>query len=243
MIFLFTDFGREGPYVGQVQAVLARAAPGVAVIELMSDLPAFDPKAAAYLLPAYARQSQPGDVVIAVVDPGVGSDRLGVVLRADGVWYVGPDNGLLALVARRARATQAWALPPAPASASASFHGRDVFAPVAADLAVGRPLDGARPIDAPALDRAAWPNDLGQVVYIDRYGNAVTGLRAANVGTAGAISVMGRNLRRCRTFADAAQGEAFCYTNANGLLEVALNGANAAENLCLQVGTPISINL
>lgn len=95
MIFLFTDFGLEGPYVGQMRAVLARSAPTVPVIELFSDLPAFDAKSAAYLIPAYAQQSQPGDVVMAVVDPGVGTNRACVALNADGVWFVGPDNGLL----------------------------------------------------------------------------------------------------------------------------------------------------
>src|SRR5689334_4113503 len=103
MIFLFTDFGQDGPYLGQVQAVLLRAAPATPVIPLFNDLPPFGPRGAAYLLAAYTTMAQEGDVVIAVVDPGVGTERRPLIVRADGIWFVGPDNGLLSVVAKRAR--------------------------------------------------------------------------------------------------------------------------------------------
>ncbi|HEX9770299.1 MAG TPA: SAM-dependent chlorinase/fluorinase, partial [Kiloniellales bacterium] len=99
MIVLFTDFG-GGPYLGQMRAVFARRAPEVPVIELMTDAPAFDAKASAYLLAASAREFAKGDVFVCVVDPGVGGSRAPIVVEADGRWYVGPDNGLLVLVAR-----------------------------------------------------------------------------------------------------------------------------------------------
>jgi len=237
MIFLFTDFGCDGPYVGQVRAVLARQALMVPVIELFSDLPAFDAKSAAYLLPAYSQQANPGDVVMAVVDPGVGSDRACIALQADGVWFVGPDNGLLAQVVRRAKKCKAWRLP-VPSAASASFHGRDVFAPAAAQLALGQMPD-AHPIDAAQLDRPEWPDDLAAVVYIDRYGNAMTGLRVASNGAIDSMTAGGMRLMPKRTFADAAHGEAFIYVNANGLWEIALNGGSAAERLNLRVGVEV----
>ncbi len=108
MIVLFSDFGSAGPYVGQMRAVLVRAAPDVPVIELFSDAPAFNAKASAYLLAAYCAEFEPGTVFLAVVDPGVGGPREAIALEADGRWYVAPDNGLLAVLARRADAAQWW---------------------------------------------------------------------------------------------------------------------------------------
>src|SRR5215472_12560031 len=91
-----------GPYVGQMKAVLHRTAPGIPVIDLFADAPACDPRRAAYLLAAYAPWFPQGTIFLAVVDPGVGGSRAPVVLAADGRWYVGPENGLFELVARRA---------------------------------------------------------------------------------------------------------------------------------------------
>jgi len=111
MIVLFTDFGLEGPYTGQVKAVLYQIAPAVPVIDLFADLPAGRPKPAAYLLAAYGVWFPPGTVVLAVVDPGVGSSREAVIVEAAGRWYVGPDNGLFELVVRRADHVRSWAVP------------------------------------------------------------------------------------------------------------------------------------
>ena len=129
MIVLFSDFGAGDPYVGQMRAVLAREAPGVPVIELLSDAPACDPRAAAYLLAALAGEFAGGSVFLAIVDPGVGGDRVAIALEADGRWYVAPDNGLLALVPRHVGETQWWRVIWQPAVISASFHGRDLLPP------------------------------------------------------------------------------------------------------------------
>src|SRR5947208_3385010 len=98
MIVLFSDFGLEGPYTGQVKAVLHQTAPGVPVIDLFADLPAGQPKPAAYLLAAYGIWFPPGTVLLAVVDPGVGGTRAAVIVEAEDRWYIGPDNGLFELV-------------------------------------------------------------------------------------------------------------------------------------------------
>ncbi len=238
MIVLFTDFGLEGPYTGQVEAVLYRQAPGIPVVRLCSDLAPFDIEAAAYLLPAYAAGFAPGDVFVAVVDPGVGGSRQGVVLQADGRWFVGPDAGLFSLVARRARAVAAWRLP-AVRGAAPSFHGRDVFAPAAACLARdGRLPDGC---EAHVIGlRSDWPDDLARIVYIDRYGNAVTGLRATAVAESATLNVQGHAVGHARTFSAVGEGEAFWYANANGLVEIAVNRGHAGRVLDLQVGTPVA---
>ena len=240
MIVLFTDFGPGGPYTGQMKAVLAREAPAVPVIDLADDLPACDPEPAAYLLAALAPAFPQDAVFVCVVDPGVGSDRAPLALSAGGRWYVGPDNGLLAIVARRAGDARWFAIDWQPPTLSASFHGRDLFAPVAAQVARGEevpgtPLDGARAVGAD------WPDDRAAIVYIDPYGNAMTGIRAAQLDEDAVVIVGARRLGRLRTFSDAAPGAAFWYENANGLAEIAVNQGRADRVLGLGVGTPVGI--
>jgi S-adenosylmethionine hydrolase len=239
MLVLFTDFGLQGPYLGQVHAVLQQQAPGVPVINLFADLPPFDIQAAAYLLPAYVKGLPSGAVFVCVVDPGVGSERPGVVLRADGRWYVGPNEGLFAPLSRRARNIECWQLPPPGAGVSPSFHGRDVFAPVAARIARNGRFEGEE-IMASELDRPDWPDELHRVVYIDHFGNAVTGLRKAAVDPATVFSVNGQRLRNARTFSDVEKGQAFWYENSSGLVEFSVNLGRADTVLDLQVGTAFS---
>lgn len=240
MIVLFTDFGLEGPYLGQMRAVLHRDAPGVPVVDLFADAPTFDPKASAYLLAAYAGAFPEGSTFLCVVDPGVGSAREALVVRAAGRWYVGPDNGLMAVVARLDPKAQAWRIDWQPAQLSASFHGRDLFAPVAARLARGEPPPGQLCAIADLIGED-WPDELACVVYVDRYGNAMTGLRAARLDPSTALLAAGRRLPRVRTFSDVAPGEAFWYENANGLAEIAVNRGRAAETLGLEVGDPVDV--
>src|SRR5436190_535341 len=137
MIVLYTDYGINDPYVGQLHAVLAREAPGVPVVDLLHTVANFDIRAGAYLLPALAQEFPEGSIFVGVVDPGVGGDRAAVMVHADRRWYVGPDNGLFHLVVQRAHRREAWVIDWKPERLSASFHGRDLFAPVAARLARG----------------------------------------------------------------------------------------------------------
>ena len=108
MIVLFRDFGLQGPYTGQMKAVLHQRAPGVPTIDLFADAPVGNPKASAYLLAAYAEWFVAATIFLCVVDPGVGSARPAIVVEADGRWYVGPGNGLFELVERRAASSRAW---------------------------------------------------------------------------------------------------------------------------------------
>ena len=240
VIVLFTDFGLEGPYTGQVKTVLHQIAPGIPVIDLFADLPPAKPQPAAYLLAAYGGWFPAGTVILAVVDPGVGGERAAVVVEADSRWYVGPDNGLLELVTRRADRTQTWEISAPSEALSASFHGRDLFAPVAGLLARGGPPDGRlRP--AQILRHPDWPDDLPEIAYVDRFGNAMTGLRAALLPDRARLAAAGRVLARRRTFSDVAEGEAFWYENSNGLAEIAVNSGRADAALGLAVGSPVTI--
>lgn len=234
MIVLFTDFGIEGPYVGQVQAVLQQQAPGIPVINLFSDLPPFDIQGAAYLLPAYSSGFGSGTVFLCVVDPGVGGDRPAVLVCADGRWYVGPNEGLFALLARRAAKVECWQLT-TPAGASSSFHGRDVFAPIAAQLAREDKYTG----EALSMDRLVqpdWPDDLFRVVYTDRFGNLITGVRASSIDQDATLEINAQVLKPARTFSSVARGELFWYENSNGLVEIAVNQGSAAAALGVTSG-------
>jgi S-adenosylmethionine hydrolase len=237
MIVLFTDFGLTGPYLGQVTAVLHRLAPSVPVVNLFADAPRFAPRPAAYLLAAYAHEFPQGTVFLAVVDPGVGTaSRPPVVLEADGRLYVGPGNGLLQMVAQRAREARLWEILWRPERLSASFHGRDLFAPVAAGLALGR-WPERRPLALPA----PWPEELAEVIYVDSFGNGMTGLSASLLAPGVRMAVGGQVLGHARNFGEVAPGRAFWYANANGLVELAVNQGSAAERLGLSVGTPVQL--
>jgi len=240
MIVLFTDFGLEGPYTGQVKAVLCQTAPRVSVIDLFADLPSGKPKPAAYLLAAYSLWFPPGTVFLAIVDPGVGGDRAAIVIEADGRWYVGPDNGLFEIIVRRAGEIRCWEISSNAKQISASFHGRDLFAPAAGSLACGGSLDGLLPYGGPRRF-PDWPDDLSEIVYIDRYGNVITGFRAGLLPDGTRLAAKGRSFHRHRTFSDVPMGEAFWYENANGLAEIAVNSGRADTAFGFTIGSPIAI--
>src|SRR5256714_7302078 len=173
MIVLFPVFGVEGLNPGQMPGVLLQSAPAVPIVSLFADLPPGQPKPAAYLLAAYARWFAAGTVFVCIVDPGVGSDRGALIVEADGRCYVGPDNGLFEIVLRRASRNRVWQIAWQPPALSASFHGRDLFAPVAARLARGETPDSLGR-QTQAIPQPGWPDDLDAIAYADRYGNGVT---------------------------------------------------------------------
>jgi S-adenosylmethionine hydrolase len=240
MIVLFTDFGLEGPYTGQTKAVLHRDAPGVPIVDLLADAPVGNPKASAYLLAAYAGCFPATTIFLCVVDPGVGGRRPPITLAADDRWYIGPGNGLFELVQRRADKARTWDIEWKPDRLSASFHGRDLFAPVAAMLARGEPPPG-RLRENDADRRPDWPDDLYEVVYLDHFGNAITGVRATMMPSDARLVAAGRVLERARTFSDLPGGTPFWYENSNGLIEIAVNQGRADHELGLAIGTPVEL--
>lgn len=239
MIVTFTDFGPAGPYLGQMRAVIAAKAPGLPVIDLLSDAPVADPFRAAYLLAALDDGFAPGTVFLAVVDPGVGGPRPPVALFADGLWYVGPGNGLFELVRRRSVFHRLYEITWRPKTLSVSFHGRDLFAPVALRLALGEPPPAIERSDA--LDPAGrdWPDDLAEIVYLDHYGNAVTGLRAGAVEEGAPLAVGDRRIGWARTFSEAPTSDGFWYVNSSGLIEIAMPHGRADQALGLSIGTKV----
>ncbi len=234
MILLFTDFGADGPYLGQMQAVLRLVSPSSPVINLLSNAPIGEPGLSSYLLAALVQDFPPGSVFVCVVDPGVGSDRLPVVLGADGRWFVGPDNGLLNTVALQSQnitwRTVTWQ----PKHLSASFHGRDLFAPVAGRIALGDLAWGQDPWQGPDLSQ--WSADYAALVYFDHYGNALTGQRHTPDMDGRTLLVNGWEIPQGRTFSDSLEGSAFWYRNSLGLVEIAVNRGRADQILGLSLG-------
>jgi S-adenosyl-L-methionine hydrolase (adenosine-forming) len=238
-IVLFTDFGSNDLYVGQLEAALDRDAPGIRVIHLLHEAPAFNPRASAHLLAALASRMQSGHVYVAVVDPGVGSARDAVAIEADGRWFVGPDNGLLSVVAARAVSCRVWRVGAVPAEISVSFHGRDLFAPLAAAIARGELPDDlvAR---AEGLAVALGDDDLAEIIYADHYGNLFTGIRAHGIATDRRLVARGDEIGHGKVFSSVPAGTAFWYENSLGLVEIAANGGSAVQLLGLGIGEPVS---
>jgi S-adenosylmethionine hydrolase len=238
-IVLYTDFGAQDLYVGQVKAVLAARAPRARVIDALHDAPAFDIAASAHLLAALAPRYPRGSVFCAVVDPGVGGARDAIVLRADGRTFVGPDNGLLSVLWARARRRSCRRILWRPADLSASFHGRDLFAPIAAALASRRLARGwTRPSRAPRVLLSA--DERAAVIYIDHYGNAMTGLRADGRSRDARLRVGRRRLAFARVFEASPRGGAFWTINSLGMVEIAANRASAARRLGLRIGRRVA---
>ncbi len=233
-ITLLTDFGTADGYVAEMKGVILALAPELRIVDATHDIPPQDVELGRLSLARYWRRFPLGTVHLAVVDPGVGSARAAIAVESGGHFFVGPDNGLLspALLSRDARVVRL----PVPESASRTFHGRDVFAPAAAALATGTPLEFlGEPFPAalvrrtpPARQRADGAVE-GQVIAIDRFGNAITNL----VARPGELEVNGRRLPIVETFAAASEGMPFALAGSGGLLEIAVRDGSAAARLGL----------
>lgn len=241
MIVLFTDYGADDIYAAQLKvALLEQLPPGEPIIDLLHSVPSFHVRSGAHLLAALQARFPAGAVFLAVVDPGVGTDRDAVILQADGKWYVGPDNGLLSVVAARATQTRTWRILWRPPALTASFHGRDLFAPAAAWIARGElPIGKIEATEELRLRLGA--DDLSEIIYIDHYGNALTGLRARGVLHGAIIAVRGLRISYARVFADAPAGRPFWYENSIGVVELAMNGDNVAQRIGLRVGDGVNL--
>jgi S-adenosyl-L-methionine hydrolase (adenosine-forming) len=256
VITLLTDFGTADGYVGAVKGVLLAAAPRATLVDITHDIPPQDIAAGAFALRTAASFFPEGTVHVAVVDPGVGSARRGIAARAGGHFLVGPDNGIFsylfeadpgAAVVRLADRTR-FRDP-----VSHTFHGRDVFAPVAAALAngvaledLGPPIDD--PVRLPPLIAEPAPDGTvrSRVVHVDRYGNLVTGIAHADLSTADPAAfvteVGGRRIRRhLGTYAESGTDEPFTIWGSSGLLEVSVSGGSAARSLAAVRGTAVSL--
>lgn len=255
IITLTTDFGSADWFVGTMKGVIAGVAPKANVVDITHGISAGDVRGGAFALAASCRFFPKNTVHVAVVDPGVGSERAAIAVETDNFFFVGPDNGVLswALQQERVRSirrleNERYFLHPV----SQTFHGRDVFAPVAAHLCRGVDLRKLGP-EHPEMIRLPWPEATrgkaglrGEVVYIDHFGNAITNVRASrlHVGRGDRIYISLKQRRRC-ILADSYQTVPLrapvAVFGSGGLLEIAVNGGNAALQLGLKIGTPFLV--
>jgi S-adenosylmethionine hydrolase len=239
LVGLLTDFGAGSGYPGQLKARLLSLAPDALLVDISHEVPPYGIAAGAVLLEEAAPAFPPGSVLVAVVDPGVGTTRRGLVVeggpRAPGRLFVGPDNGLLARVAEGGTA---YALPPPAPDEAPTFHGRDVFAPAAAHLANGeKPAALGAPcgelVPSPLVPPVrAGGGVRGETLLPDRFGNLITSIERSDLPPAPFTVRLGRrSLRFVRTFGDARKGEAVAWLGSGGRLELGVVEGSLVERL------------
>jgi len=257
IVTLLTDFGVDDPYVGQMKGSILRQDPHLVLVDLCHAVEPHDVATAMTMLHCSYGYFPPGAVHLAVVDPGVGGQRQILAAAVDGHYFVAPDNGLLSLVLTRGtvqalhRVDQPELLPQ---TISATFHGRDIMAPVAAALASGRKrLEEIGPAVDPASCRMLeFPEPLvsadrieGQVWSWDRFGNLRTNITAGALsrmqpGRFSGLEIQGRRIDAIgRTYSDVAEGELLALIDSCGYLEIAVHRGNAKKRLQAHRGTPV----
>jgi len=255
VIGLLSDFGERDHYVAAMKGVLLDSLPDAQIIDISHDITPGDVVEGAWILAATWRDLPPNTVVVAVVDPGVGSERRPIGIRIRGRMAVGPDNGLLELVsrdpgdARDALAVELtvralWRHPISPV-----FHGRDIFVPIAAALAAGTPLrevgdaiDSIIPLSIARPGRTA-DGVIGHVIHIDRFGNVVTDVPRDMVPK-GAFTVGAGNVlvtRLVQYYKQASEGEVVMLMNSAGHLEIAMSGERAATKIGVRRGDAVEL--
>jgi S-adenosylmethionine hydrolase len=261
IIALFTDYGWEDPYVAQLKGVIVTLNPNARLLDLTHSVTPFNVTNGAYLLDQSAQEFPPGTIFVAVVDPQVGTERDPILVRtAAGRFYVGPDNGLFTNVIDRENFSAAWKLDKPeffrPGTVSHSFHGRDIFGPIAAHLAagvdpdkLGTPISSKTLTLLPVKDATFGGGSLSvEVLHVDRYGNIILNLRkdtelAAKFkeGTLIKISVGKESYSGplMKTYGDIEKGRLMLLYGGSGLLEIAMNQGSAAKELKVEPGTVI----
>jgi S-adenosyl-L-methionine hydrolase (adenosine-forming) len=248
LITLLTDFSNADSYVAELKGVLLSAAPGVTLVDVTHVIQPGDIRGASHILSRTWHRFPAGTVHLAVVDPGVGTDRAALAIRSGGHFFVGPDNGLFSTVLRDA--TELVALP-TPPDASATFHGRDLFAPAAAALALGHRLESlGAPFTGAALrlqvtePHYEGKSVVGEVLYVDRFGTLITNLTPELVPSYATLEIEGIDagpLRR--TFGDVATGGLVAYIGSGGDVEIAVRDGSAARRLGIGVGGRVRARL
>lgn len=254
VITLLTDFGTADYFVAAVKGVILTISPHVSIVDITHELPPQDIEPGAFTLLACYNDFPEGTIHVAVVDPGVGSARRAIVVRAGSYYFVGPDNGLFSYIYDRESAYEVFQLTdekyfrPQP---SASFHGRDIFAPIAAALSNGIQPEqfGLRINDEVRLAPFAPVRDpdgslKGRIIHIDRFGNCVTNFTRADVPDSNQVKLLvGRKVIRHfrRFFSDEhdSNDQLFAIWGSAGFLELAINGGSAASLLRAKRGDPV----
>ena len=258
VITLLTDFGIASTYPAQMKGVILERCPEAVVVDLSHEVPRHDVRTAAFMLASAVGAFPRGTVHAAVVDPQVGSARRVLVAERDGQTFLAPDNGLLSVVlgdeTSPAQIISVENRSYFRTEVSSTFHGRDIFAPVAAALAsgvtpgdLGPAVESIQRLSIPASQRDGSAVR-GEVLYVDPFGNLVTNVAAAEfarVDPAGVtVLVLGAVIPGLsRAYSDVPAGALLAYIGSAGFLEVAVNRQSAASRLGARVGTPVRVRL
>jgi S-adenosyl-L-methionine hydrolase (adenosine-forming) len=246
IVTLLTDFGTADSYVGEVKAVLLSQSPLATLVDITHHVPPGNVRAAAYLFERSWKNFPPGSVHLVVVDPGVGTDRAALVLALQDHFFVGPDNGVFTSIL--AQPSVIATTLPIPEDASATFHGRDVFARAAATLAnrgwwpeLGTRLvgPGVRLEErAPEQDSGGW---IGEIVHVDHFGNLVTNLQPRHLSAGSVVQVSDVEIAIVNTYGEVKSGALLAYVGSGGTLEIAVRGGSAVQVLRAEVGQRVRI--
>ncbi len=254
IITLTTDFGMSDAYVGVMKGVILTIAPHVTLVDISHEVPAQDVLTASFLLYQAELYFPPDTIHIAVVDPGVGSERRALAARTNTGIFLAPDNGVLTCVLMHSANWEAYSITNAEywlPVVSATFHGRDIFAPVGAHLARGLPISYlGKPVDDPVLltlpvpDFKASGEIIAHVFHIDRFGNLVLDIKAEQLPEIPVFELAGHRIEGLRrTYADGVPDALIAYVGSTRHhVEIALPGGDAARVTGAQIGTPVSIH-
>jgi len=238
MIVLFTDFSYQGPYVGQLKASILSENSTVKIIDLMHDAPMFKVQYSSLLLGSLINVFPKGSIFCCVIDPGVGSNRNPIVVKVRGNYFIGPDNGLFEYVLRNTESYECYKIIYQPKELSNTFHGRDIFAPTAAMVSQQK-FDYLEKIES--INRYDWPDSLQSIIYIDSFGNLMTGIHSKDISFQNTIVYQDNQLTYAKTYTEMDKDKHYWYINSSGLVEIAANTHQAAIALNSAIGDTIKV--
>jgi S-adenosylmethionine hydrolase len=257
IITLLTDFGLRDPYVAEMKGVILDICPRVNIVDVSHDIEKFNVRSGAFVLASASQFFPKGTINVAVIDPGVGTERRGLCVETSRGFLIGPDNGVLVLAARiegiehvRVIENSEYFLP----ELSHTFHGRDVFAPVAAHIA-----NGVNPLNiGPETSKMVVPRFVkivkgrksvtGEVIYVDSFGNVITNISAKDLEGVGLcqesklkVDGMRGRLRFCNAYGEVEVGEPLALIGSHGFLEISVSQGNASKDFGLEIGERIAV--
>ncbi len=255
ILTLTTDFGADGPYVAQIKGFILSMAPGTRIVDVSHAIPPQDIAEGSFVLAEIVDSFPEGTVHLAVVDPGVGTDRRLIVVEARDQWFVLPDNGLIAGVLDGFEPSGTWEIRNSRlrrSDVSSTFHGRDILAPVAAHLLRGGDPDDVGPrIDGPFLPTKPEPVEsqgrlAGEVIFVDSFGNLITNIPRDRLGddlAAWTVEILGRTIEGLiRTYGERPPGSLVALIGSSGRVEIAVVNGDASKRLEAARGSPVLLH-
>ena len=257
IITLTTDFGLRDPYVAEMKAVILGICPNATIVDVSHEIEKFNVRMGAFILASAAPYFPKGTIHVAVVDPGVGTKRKPILVHTEQSFYIGPDNGILALAAKKQGIKRIYEISNSELmlpKISHTFHGRDVFAPAAAHLAMGIPPADFGPqihdIVMPEFTKVVKRNDalVGEVLYIDGFGNIITNFAEEDFEELDVKEVaevrlnnVDLRLKLCKAYAEAELQKPLAIIGSHNFLEISINQGNAAKTFKAKIGDKIAL--